>query len=296
MKILHLDSGREMRGGQWQVLRLHRALVESGHESFLLAREAGPLLTMATQGGLPCEALRPLRILIRSRAFDLVHAHDARSHASGAALARAPLVVSRRVAFPVRTSLASRWKYGRARRYLAVSRYVAQTLVDAGVDSEHIDVVYDGVEVPAEPANGGTLITPYTLDPAKRMVLAKEAAALAGMPLIQSKDLERDLPRARAMIYLTQSEGLGSGILLAMAYGVTVVATRTGGIPELIDDGVTGLLVQNEPRSIMDALRRLDPELCGTLGRAAREAVRNRFTLSHMVKATLASYQKALND
>ncbi len=77
MKILHLDSGREMRGGQWQVLRLHRALLESGHDSFLLARETGALLATGGQRGLPCEALRPLRLISRSRGVDLVHAHDA---------------------------------------------------------------------------------------------------------------------------------------------------------------------------------------------------------------------------
>ena len=53
----------------------------------------------------------------------------------------------------------------------------------------------------------------------------------------------RDLPHARAMIYLTQSEGLGSGILLAMAHGVTVIASNTGGIPEMIENGVNGILV-----------------------------------------------------
>jgi hypothetical protein len=291
MKILHLDSGREMRGGQWQVLRLHQALVEAGHESFLLAREAGPLLTMATQRGLPCEALRPLRFLWRSRGFDLVHAHDAGSHTSAALFSRCPLVVSRRVAFPLGTSSASRWKYKRARRYLAVSRYVARLLIDAGVDSERIDIVYDGVEVPPIAAHGDAIVTPYTIDPAKGMALAEQAAAMAELPLIRSKNLEFDLTGARAMVYLTQSEGLGSGILLAMAYGVTVIATRTGGIPELIDDGVTGVLLQNEPQSVADALRRLNPQM----GKAARETVRNRFTVAHMVKATLDSYQKALH-
>ena len=44
MRILHLDTGREMRGGQWQALRLHSALLGAGHESLLLAREASPLL------------------------------------------------------------------------------------------------------------------------------------------------------------------------------------------------------------------------------------------------------------
>ena len=86
MRILHLDSGREMRGGQWQALRLHRGLVERGHESLLLARRESPLLAAARRAALPCEVLRPG--VFESRGFDLVHAHDARSHTMGALFAR----------------------------------------------------------------------------------------------------------------------------------------------------------------------------------------------------------------
>jgi len=131
-----------MRGGQWQALRLHRGLIERGHESLLLARKNSPLFAAARREKLPCEVLRPLRI--RSRAFDLVHAHDARSHTMGALLAVTPLVVSRRVAFPVRRSAISRWKYRRARLFLAVSRHVAGQLMDAGVDENRITVVSGG--------------------------------------------------------------------------------------------------------------------------------------------------------
>ena len=294
MKILHLDSGREMRGGQWQVLRLHQALLEAGHQSFLMAREYSPLLTLAAQRDLPCDVLRPLRLLIRSRRFDLVHAHDAHAHASAAIFSRAPLVVSRRVAFPLHTSAASRWKYTRARRYLAVSAYVARVLMESGIDSERIDIVYDGVEFPETAAIGDKILTPSTNDPAKGMPLAEQAAAAAGLPLKLSKDLTRDLPHARALLYLTQSEGLGSAILLAMAHGVTVIASNTGGIPEIIENGVNGILVPNDIDSVAAALRQLDPERCAALGAAARETIRHRFTVSHMLNATLASYQKAL--
>src|SRR5579863_920791 len=123
MRILHLDSGREMRGGQWQALRLHRGLVERGHESLLLARGESPLLAAAKRAGLPCGVLRPLRLAMLSRGFDVVHAHDARSHTVGALFAGAPLVVSRRVAFPVGDSAISRWKYRKASLFLAVSRH-----------------------------------------------------------------------------------------------------------------------------------------------------------------------------
>jgi hypothetical protein len=288
LKILHLDSGREMRGGQWQVLRLHAALVEAGHDSLLLARESGPLLTAAMARKLPCEAIRPMRLRAQSNAFDLIHAHDAHSHTLAAILSRVPFVVSRRVAFPIKDSAASRKKYARATRYLAVSRFVAGILIDAGIGENRIDIVYDGVEVPSTLAHGEAILTPYTEDPAKGMALAEQV----GVPLVRSKNLETDLPHAKAMIYISQSEGLGSGILLAMAHGVPVIASRVGGIPELIEDGVNGILVENDATAVADALKRLNPDL----GIKARETVLSRFTVTHMVEATLSSYQKALND
>src|SRR6185437_10938158 len=202
MRVLHLDSGREMRGGQWQVLRLHQALLAAGHESLLLAREGAPLLKAARE----CEALRPARLRAISGDFDLAHAHDARSHTLAALLSKAPFVVSRRVAFPLKTSAISRWKYGRARRYLAVSKYVAGILSQAGIDDSRTDVVYDGVEIPPKPADGDAVLTPYTLDPAKGMALAERAAAEAGVTLRRSENLEKDLPRARAMVYLRSEE------------------------------------------------------------------------------------------
>jgi hypothetical protein len=291
MKVLHLDSGREMRGGQWQVLRLHQALLAAGHQSLLLAREGAPLLKMAGE----CEALRPARLRQISGDFDLVHAHDARSHTLAALISKAPFVVSRRVAFPVKTSAMSRWKYGRARRYLAVSRHVARILSQAGVNESRIDVVYDGVEIPAHSAQGDDTITPYTTDPAKEMALAEEAAALAGVELCLSENLEWDLADSRAMVYLSRAEGLGSGILLGMAHGVAVIASRTGGIPELIEDGVNGILVSNEVGAIAQALQSLTPARCTEIGSNARETVEQRFTVPHMVEATLASYRKALD-
>ena len=93
-------------------------------------------------------------LLSRSRSFDLVHAHDAHSHTSAVLFARRPVVVSRRVAFPIGTSVASQLKYARPHRYLAVSRYVAGLLIDAGIDSGRIDTIYDGVEIPAVAAKG----------------------------------------------------------------------------------------------------------------------------------------------
>ena len=284
MRILHLDSGREMRGGQWQALRLHHRLLKAGHESHLLAREGSPLAQEA-------ETLHPLRLAHLSRQFDIVHAHDAHSHTLCALFARVPFVVSRRVAFPVKNTAASRWKYGRPALFLAVSNFVAQRLRDAGVQESRIAVVYDGVPVPVSPAQGDAVLVPYTLDPAKGMALAEQAAQLAGVQLQHSTNLAADLPRAKALVYISQSEGLGSGVLLAMAHGVTVVASNTGGIPELIEDGVTGILVPNDAQAIANSLRHLNRHL----GASARLVAMDRFTEEHMLNSTLDAYTRVLH-
>jgi glycosyltransferase involved in cell wall biosynthesis len=151
------------------------------------------------------------------------------------------------------------------------------------------------VEIPKKAADGDSVLTPYTLDPAKGMALAERAATEAGVALRFSKNLDQDLPCARAMIYLTDAEGLGSGILLAMAHGVAVIASRVGGIPELIEDRVNGILVPNDVAAVARELRGLDPARCREMGRKARGTAEQRFTVHHMTAATLDSYGKALH-
>lgn len=89
------------------------------------------------------------------------------------------------------------------------------------------------------------------------------------------------------------SEGMPLTILEAMAAGKPVVSTRVGGIPEIIEDGRTGLLVPaRSPGALADALTRLaqDRMLQHTLGRAARDRVRAQHTLDHMVQAYESLY------
>jgi glycosyltransferase involved in cell wall biosynthesis len=293
MRILHLDAGKEMRGGQWQVLRLVEGLAGAGVESTLLARSGGPLFKAARERGLRVEPLSLVRVMLLGRRHDLIHAHDARSHTLGVMAKPGRLVVSRRVAFPV----GSAWKYRRARRYLAVSEFVKSVLVAGGVPEEKIAVVYDGVPL-LEPVRGSSVVAPANADDAcKGAPLAVEAASLAGVELKLSTDLERDLRDAAVLVYITHSEGLGSGALLAMSAGVPVVASEVGGLPEIIHHGENGLLVDNTPQAIAAAVRLLldDHAFARRVGDAARRTVMERFTVDQMVRRTMEVYRQVLS-
>lgn len=291
MRILHLDSGAEMRGGQWQVLRLMDGLRNVGHENVLLARTGSPLALEAGGRGIETHGLTLLSVARLSHA-GIMHAHDARSHTAAALAGRGPLVVSRRVAFPVHENPLSHWKYRRAARYIAVSHFVERMLIQAGIEAPKISVIYDGV--PLLPvSNGSEVLVPHSADPAKGMDLALAAAKLAGFPVRVSTDLENDLPRAGLFVYITQSEGLGSAVLLAMSAGVPVIASNVGGLPEIVEPERTGLLVSNTPENIAEAIRRLmtDRALAQSLGSRARQAVEEKFSAGQMVAQTLAVYE-----
>lgn len=291
MRILHLDTGRALRGGQRQVLLLMRELAALGLSQALLAR--GALLAAARAAGFDAAPLSWLSLLRRARAADLLHAHDARSHTLAALLARRPLIVSRRVAFPIRPGAASRWKYARPARFIAVSRAVSAELVRAGAAPARIAVIPDAVELPPVPS---------TLDgPPAALAMddpGKCRALIAALPpgVLRVRDPAAALPSARAFIYLSESEGLGSAALLAAAYGVPVIASRRGGLPEAVLGGETGLLVENRIEDVLGALHRLDsdPALARALGAAARARAAREFSPVLIARRTLAVYQEAL--
>jgi hypothetical protein len=293
MRILHLDAGREMRGGQWQVLRLIEGLAGAGVESTLLARPGSPLATAVRARGWRVVPLGFAQAAVLARRHDLVHAHDASSHTLATFAGGVPLLVARRVAFPIR----SRWKYASARHYLAVSEFVKRVLMAGGVAEPKISVVYDGVPM-LEPSAGNRVLALANFDdPQKGAPVAMEAARLAGVELLLTDNLERDLPQASSFVYITHAEGLGSAALLAMSAGVPVIASRVGGLPEVVRDRETGLLVENSPAAVAGAILELarDPEFARRLGQGARRAVVENFTVDHMVRRTMEVYQKALS-
>ncbi len=293
MRVLHIDTGRKMGGGQYQVLHLLRGLIAHGVAVRLLAR--GELLRAASREGFDAGVATVASVAVDAPSFDLVHAHDAKSHTWAAVFAAPKLVVSRRVVFPVGSGWLSRWKYSRPRRFIAISAAVRGELERAGVDSRKIDVVPDGVSIPER-------VIPYAERPADGFYVivkdsVRDAAALQRLGLQPPGDLADDIGTARALVYLSESEGLGSAALLAMAHGVPVIASRTGGLIEVVEDGVSGILV-DRAEDAEAAIRRLreDPVWAAQLGEAGRDRAAKMFSVATMVEGSLRVYRKVIKE
>jgi glycosyltransferase involved in cell wall biosynthesis len=93
-------------------------------------------------------------------------------------------------------------------------------------------------------------------------------------------------------------EGFGIAVLEAMALGKAVVATRVGGLPEIVEDGVTGLLVDAaDAGALAAAIARLahDPEMRERLGAAARIEVSRRFGVRVCAQRYADAYRELLS-
>jgi glycosyltransferase involved in cell wall biosynthesis len=243
------------------------------------------------------------------------------------------LVVTRRVALPLHRNPLSQWKHHRARRIIAVSQRVRDVLLASGIGPDRVCVVYSGVDLtrPACPAEPGTLralrldpgslvavmigslVPPHkdptifvrTLAAARppgppgpdrrgtcREIGFEDAVRLAG----HRENAERLLAAAAVAVLSSRDEGLGTTLMDAMLWGIPVVATAAGGVPEVVRDGVDGLLT---PPGDADALGRHlvvalnDTGLRARLAANARERVAD-FSAERMVDRTIEAYREAL--
>ena len=347
LRILHVDSGRDWRGGQRQVFLLARGQREQGHEPLIVAAPDAPLLHRLRGAGLAASgvrmradwdlaAARRLRGLVRTWRPDVVHAHDARAHALSmtALLGRRdlPLVVTRRVALTPK----GRLKYGdRVARFIAISSAVRDALVCGGVATARIDIVYSGVPSPhiesprdwraergwphdtvlcgvvgAMTAEKGVLLLSQIAERISaasrsraRLVLlgghASGSADLGGVAAFRAGFVD-EVHHAMAGLDLlwhpSSAEGLGTAVIDAMALKVPPVAFAVGGLPELIVDDVSGLLV---PPADVDAFARAaerlidDEDLRLRLG-AAGPARAAEFSVERMIGGTERTYRTVL--
>lgn len=105
------------------------------------------------------------------------------------------------------------------------------------------------------------------------------------------------LAASDVFVLSSRSEGLPVSVLEAMAAGLPVVASRVGGVPELVEDGVGGFLVEpGDAAALAEALERLvdDRELRRRLGAGARSRAEERFDLPRFHREHLELYRREL--
>ena len=161
MRVLHVDTARDWRGGQNQVFLTARGMAARGHEVVLACRAGGALESRARAVGLPVRTLafgrgdlsptsaRGLARVLREVRPDVVQLHDPHGVAAGLLASRlsrhkGAVVAARRVDFHLRGPL-SRWKYVAHHRVIAVSRAIVSVLEEDGVPRDRIRLVYEGV-------------------------------------------------------------------------------------------------------------------------------------------------------
>jgi glycosyltransferase involved in cell wall biosynthesis len=358
LNVLHLDTGRELRGGQWQILTLARELRARGYQQVIASPQGSPLQERASLSGfdtlpLPgasawdARTILLLRRLIRRQTIHIVHAHDGRGQtlAWEASLYRpVKRVASRRVAFSP-NRLVHRLKYNfTGHGIIAVSRFVQDLLVNSGVPARKIAVIPDGIELPAVLASSSQKkllraqwqfedqdfvvghVGAFTKEkgqdvaieavrllngalPRVAMLFAGDGPARAALErqcaargarnvsfLGYWEDLYEFFTCLDLFVMPSRSEGLGSSVLLAMAHGLPVVASRTGGLTEIVDQGKTGWLVEpGSPAALARAIAHASSvrERLNVVGQAAREKARE-FTSDIMAAKTDEFYHRVL--
>jgi len=350
LRILHLDSGASWRGGQRQVLLLALGLRDRGHEPFLIGAPESPLVKRARAQGLAVasipmradwdiRAARKIRARMRTWAVDMIHAHDARSHAMAmiALIGRRdlPLIVSRRVPFPPKSV---RLKYGeRVNRFIAISNAVRDAMVAGGVDPSRISVVHSGIAARTEPVTPrdwrkelgwpddsvvcgvvGAMTAEKGIDLLSAIAIALPEAArrrarlvliggtsrghssIGGVPAHSAgfvTDIDPAIAGLDCLWHPSKAEGLGTSVIDAMALGVPPIAFAVGGIPEVIEDEISGLLVKpGDTAGFATAAASLiaDSGLRTRLAEGARKRAKT-FDALEMTKQTEAVYQDVLS-
>jgi glycosyltransferase involved in cell wall biosynthesis len=110
-------------------------------------------------------------------------------------------------------------------------------------------------------------------------------------------DLPELLPCLDLLVHPATLEGLGVSLLQAASAGVPVIASRVGGIPEAVREGVNGLLVPpGDVEALGEAISKLlrDPDLARRLGRGGRVLMSAEFSIPAMVEGNLAVYRELL--
>ncbi len=196
---------------------------------------------------------------------------------------------------------------------LALEERTGRGRLAAGQEAAEVVVGYVGRLVPIKDL--GTLVRGVALArarlPRMRLVIAGDGEERPELEaLVTQLALDRhvdflgwrgDLPALYAamdvFVLTSLNEGTPVSLIEAMAAGVPAVATSVGGVPDVIEQGVTGVLIPpRQPQALAQALADvvMQPERAGRMAACARQMVRERFDSVRLVEEVEAMYRASL--
>jgi glycosyltransferase involved in cell wall biosynthesis len=182
------------------------------------------------------------------------------------------------------------------RTVAVVSRLARQKGLEQFIDAaEELSVRYPDVRF--------IVVGQANADEAEFENILKARADQAGLTgRVVFAGLRSDVPALMSAIDVSVmpslNEALSNVLLESMAAGAPIVATRVGGTPEAIQDGVSGLLVEpGDPHALAAAIARLldDPLLASRLGSAAKNVIKDQFSIVRMIEDTERLYRRLLD-
>ena len=212
--------------------------------------------------------------------------------------------------------------------YIAVSEYVKNRLVSSGLDKDLITVIPNMVNNPksnAEPINGKyvayigriseekgikTLLAATSRRSNMQFLLAGNGPLLPAykrcapknanfVGWLNKQQLSSFYREARFIVVPSEwYETFGLVAVEAMSHGLPVIASRIGGLPELVEDGVTGLLFEPGNSEELSSKMKLlwdNPDLCKKMGQAGREKAIRDYNKNVYYKRLTAAYKKAID-
>jgi glycosyltransferase involved in cell wall biosynthesis len=310
-QVAHVNLARGYRGGERQAELLIRALTRQAIRQVLVARAGSPLVQRLADVDVEVRAGSGnlLAAFAATRGADIVHAHEGLTRN---AYRRATFVAS------VAADIA-----GIVHRYDPHIRgcVIHSSSSDLSVDPNTSQSIRGAFQGKWLIGNVGALDNAqkgqeYIIDVARRLenshpqlqfilvgggedeaMLRERAGGLSNVVFTGFVDNVGDYLAAFDLFILpSNKEGIGGILLDAMDQALPIIASRVGGLPEIVRDGENGLLIDaRSPEQLQQAILRLhdDPELCSSMGARGRQ-FSTGFTADVMCEKYLELYRQAL--
>ncbi|MGE5417630.1 MAG: glycosyltransferase family 4 protein [Acidobacteriota bacterium] len=367
IKVLHVIGGGEIGGAERHVLMLLELLDQDHFQTELLCLCQGPFAELTRNQGIPTHEIvmkhkldlntvEPIRQLIRTNEYDLIHTHGTRANLVARMAAKKenkPVVTtfhsvlrfdyqSRWEAFTAK--LLTRLTNNKSDHFIAISQAIKQDLYEMGIKPNQMDVIYNGLDTsrltpestPGEvrkafniPSGRFTIGSIGRLHPVKGhsylLLAVKELTVrfpdilllLVGEgperqaleEQVYELEIERNVimtgfypnvsdiyPVIDLLCLPSIMEGMGLVLLEAMYFGVPVVATKVGGIPEVVINGEDGLLVPPADHlALAQAIEQImsDPNIAVSIVANGHQRV-DEFRVEKMAQQTENVYRKTL--